>query len=156
MFCTQHERAQGPTSVAAADVVAFFGIVCTSTRSKPDSSVESLGVTLLTHCAVRINRPKKEHGSRTQNAQYVLAERTADRQKQNAWPVFAFSDEMPLNKHFGIHARRTTRYDVQSGQVCMSCRPGKIVGSWMLCSSRIVLASPSPFTFTTHFHELFS
>ena len=32
--------------LAAADVGAFFGIVCTSTRSKPDLAVESLGVTL--------------------------------------------------------------------------------------------------------------
>jgi len=142
VFCTEREQVRGPT-VAAADVVAFFGIVCTSTRSKPDSAGESLGVTLLTNCAVRIKRPKTEHGSRTQNARYVLAERTTDRQKQSAWPVFAFVDEMPSNTHFGIHPRRTTRYNVQSGQVRMSCRPGKIDGSWMLCTARSVLASLS-------------
>jgi len=68
VFGTERERVRGPTSVAAADIVAFFGIVCTSTRSKPNSAVETLGVTLLTHCAVRINRPKTEHGSRSQNA----------------------------------------------------------------------------------------
>jgi len=143
LFCTERERVQGPISVTAADVVAFFGIVCTSTRSKPDLAVESFGMTLLTHCAVRINRPKTEHVSRNQNARHVLAERTTDCQKQTAWPVLAFGDEIPLNTHFGIHPRRTTRHDVQRGQARMSCRPGNIDGSWMLCPARSVLANPS-------------
>ena len=35
---------------------------------------------LLTHCAVRINRPKTEHVSRNQNARHELPERTTDRE----------------------------------------------------------------------------
>ena len=112
-------------------------------RYKPDSNVESLGVPLLTHCAVRIDRPKTEHVSRTQNARHVFPERTTDRQEQAAWPVLAFGDEMQLNTHFGIHPRRTTRHYVQRCQACKSHRPGKIDWSWMLCPARSVFATPS-------------
>jgi len=163
VFCTERGRVRGPISVAAADVVAFFSIVCTSTRSKLDLAVESLGVTLLTHCAVRINRPKTEHVSRTQNAGHVLTERTTDRQKQREIMLFIgkpkgrssmISEANCLAcarvwrqnavKHtYWDTPRRTTRYDVQSCQVCMSCCPGKITGSWMLCPARSVLANPS-------------
>jgi len=114
--------------------------VCTSTRSKPDLAVQSLGVPLLTHCAVRSDRPKAEHVSRTQNARHVLPERITDRQEQTAWPVLAFGDEMPLNAHFGIHPRRTTRHCVQRCQSRKSCRPGKIDWSWMLCPARSVFS----------------
>jgi len=117
--------------------------VCTSTRSKPDLAVESLGVPLLTHYAVRIDRPKTEHVSRTPNARHVFPERTADRQEQTAWPVLAFGDEMPLNTHFRIHHRRTTRHYMQRCQSRKSCHPGKIDWSWMLCPARSVFANPS-------------
>ena len=111
--------------LATGDVVAFFGIVCTSTRSKIDLAVESLGVTLFTHyCAVRIDRPKTEHVSQNQNARHALAERTTDRQQQTAWPVLAFSDRMPLNTHFGAYPRRTApkRSSTHAGPPRKDCR----------------------------------
>ena len=52
-------------------------------------------------------------------------------------------DEMPLNTHFGIHPRRTTRHYVQRCQARKLRRPGKIDWSWMLCPARSVFAAPS-------------
>jgi len=68
-FCPERERVRGPMPVAVAVVAFVFGIVRTSTRSKPKLAVKSLGVSLLTHyCAVRIDKPKTEHIPRNKNA----------------------------------------------------------------------------------------
>jgi len=116
--------------VAATDVAVVFGIVCTSTRSKPDLVVESLGVTMLTHySAVRIDRPKTEHISRNQNPRHALAGRTTNCQKQAALPVLAVGNEIPLNTHVEVHPRRTTRHDVKKGQTRMSSHQGRMFAS---------------------------
>jgi len=132
--CPEEERVRGPMPFSVAIVAFCFGIVCRSTISRPDTAVESLVVTRLTHYfAVEIYQPKTEHISRNQNAQHSLAERTTNRQNRTAWSVLTVVDGMPLNTHGGVHPRRTMRHDVQNGQIRVANCPGSIVASWLLC-----------------------